>query len=188
MLTVDVLKFQTIYSILFWPKFCCFFFFFFFCAVVFKILSVWVFMSSLIWVYTVCICHFVRNFSEQNLSTFSIYRMVMIITLDVKNVVIKQKLYRLHHNLFITILLENPKQICCIQAKLYRLYSKMIVNGQFCLDTTLLGYTFKPSILECLMLQSCLAWKQSIIRYRLLWTLSTLWADSEDNFIIFPWK
>ena len=47
---VNVLKFLTLYFILFWPKFCA--------------------DPDLIWVCSVCICHFVRNFGVQNLRTF----------------------------------------------------------------------------------------------------------------------
>ena len=61
---VDVLKFQTLYSFLFWPKFC------FLCSRFFKYLMEWQTVqtlirqkSSLIWVCIVCIYHFVRNFN-----------------------------------------------------------------------------------------------------------------------------
>ena len=30
--------------------------------------------SSLIWVYTICICHLVRNFGVQNFRTFTVER------------------------------------------------------------------------------------------------------------------
>ena len=67
----NVLKFWTLYSIPFWPKLC-------FYAVVSwngKQRRPWSdcsFRSSLIWVCTVCICHFVRHFGVGNFWTFTV--------------------------------------------------------------------------------------------------------------------
>ena len=62
--TVNSLKFRTLYSILFWPKFC------FICICCLKYLVS--FKSSLIFICTVCICHFVRHFGVCNFRTFTI--------------------------------------------------------------------------------------------------------------------
>ena len=76
--TVCVLEFRTLYSILFWPKFC------FFMQLFLKILSGMAnsvdpdqtapsVRSSLIWICTVCLCHFVRHFGVRNFRTFIVY-------------------------------------------------------------------------------------------------------------------
>ena len=64
--TGNIVKFLILYSILFRPKFC------FYTHILFlKILSG---MASLIWVCSVCTCHFVGNFGVQNFWTFTIHR------------------------------------------------------------------------------------------------------------------
>ena len=76
----------------------------------------------------------------------------------------------IHHNLFITWLLgskvktELATQPCCIQTKMSRSYRKMTKNGHFCLDTTLLGSTFKPSYIQNHLIMNCLIKRFRCIR------------------------
>ena len=66
------------FSIFFWIKFC------FLCSCFFKCLMEWQcrpwsdcsFRSSLIWVCTFCIWHFVRNFGVRNLRTFPVFQIL----------------------------------------------------------------------------------------------------------------
>ena len=79
MTTVNILKFHTLYSILHLPLFCFLIFFsFIFSENLVEWLSVdpdqtapW---SSLIWICTVCSCHFVRKAGVQNIRTTTILK------------------------------------------------------------------------------------------------------------------
>ena len=64
--TVNILEFRKLYFKLLLPKFC------FLCTCFLKHLDEWqTDRSSLICVYHLCICHFVRNFVVRNFRTFT---------------------------------------------------------------------------------------------------------------------
>ena len=91
--------------------------------------------SNLIWVCTVCICHFVRNFR-----TFAIYNTTwdeMIQSLYKSFACVQGKNYVSLSTVY-------------IQTKMHTLYGKMTINGHLslytlytCLDSTVLGSIFK---------------------------------------------
>ena len=67
---------------------------------------------------------------------------------------------------------------CCIQTKMYTLYTKMTINGHFsshvlsihfCLETTLLGSMFKPSRIWNCCIINCLIEKFQRICFMLEW-------------------
>ena len=66
MSTVNVLKFQTLYSIPFWPKF------WLFMQLLLKILGRMANSADADQTAPVCLCHFVRNFGVRKFRTFTV--------------------------------------------------------------------------------------------------------------------